>query len=514
MPEPKRPLKVFLCHAHADRDSVRGLYAHLTKDGVDVWLDKEKLLGGEDWEFEIRNAVRESDIVVVCHSRQFNQKGFRQKEVKIALEEADLLPKGEIFIIPVRLEECEVLDDLKRWHWVDLFEPDGYERLLRALRTRADKIGATIQIKKKWLPTVNTQPAIVEKLLAPVKKENEGKQEISEIGLVHTTSSPKRRLSLKRLISIMVQGFLIVMVVASLVLTFWNPTFPNPSFLNSAQVDTTPSFAAQPNETFSVIQTKISTATPTSLPTEITDAKGVSMMLVPAGDFTMGSDHSNDEKPVHIVNLDAFYIDKYEVTNVLYKACVSSDVCDPPKPSELFKDYESSSRHSYYSNSVFDNYPVILVDWYMAKTYCEWRGAQLPTEAQWEKAARGIDGRNYPWGEDISCNKANYSSTVENRFCVGDTSQVGSYKDGVSPYGVYDMAGNVWEWVGDWYSATYYHEAPSSNPLGPSLGQERVVRGGTWLSYESGLSSSDRVWYEPFSLRNDVGFRCARNANP
>ncbi len=128
MPEPKRPLKVFLCHAHADRDPVSRLYARLTQDGVDAWLDKEKLLGGADWEYEIRNAVRESDVVVVCHSKQFNQKGFRQKEVKIALEEAELLPKGEIFIIPVRLEECDVLDDLKRWHWVDLFEADGYEK--------------------------------------------------------------------------------------------------------------------------------------------------------------------------------------------------------------------------------------------------------------------------------------------------------------------------------------------------------------------------------------------------
>jgi len=138
----KRPLKVFLCHAHADRDTVRALYNRLVKDGVDAWLDKEKLLGGADWEYEIRKAVRESDVVIVCHSQQFNQRGFRQKEVKIALEEADLLPKGEIFIIPVRLEECDVLDDLRRWHWVDLFETDGYERLMRALRVRAEKIGS------------------------------------------------------------------------------------------------------------------------------------------------------------------------------------------------------------------------------------------------------------------------------------------------------------------------------------------------------------------------------------
>lgn len=135
-----RPLKVFLCHAHSDASTVHALYNHLVKDGIDAWLDKEKLLPGQDWKLEIRKAVQESDVVVVCHSKQFNQKGFRQKEVRIALEEASLLPTGEIFIIPARLEECNVLEDLQRWQWVDLFEVDGYERLMRALRTRANKV--------------------------------------------------------------------------------------------------------------------------------------------------------------------------------------------------------------------------------------------------------------------------------------------------------------------------------------------------------------------------------------
>ena len=145
----KRPLKVFLCHAHADRDSVRGLYARLTKDGVDAWLDKEKLLPGQDWELEIRKAVREADVVVVCLSKQFNQAGFRQKEVRLALDTAMEKPEGEIFIIPARLEECDNLESLRKWHWVDLFEDDGYEMLMRTLRTRADRIGVTLQSEIK-----------------------------------------------------------------------------------------------------------------------------------------------------------------------------------------------------------------------------------------------------------------------------------------------------------------------------------------------------------------------------
>jgi len=178
MPETKRPLKVFLCHAHSDAPAVRALYNRLVKDGVDTWLDKEKLLPGADWEYEIRKAVRESDVVVVCHSKQFNQKGFRQKEVRIALEEADLLPKGEIFIIPARLEECDVLEDLIRWHWVDLFEADGYDNLMRALQARANKVGATLQIHKSWLPGITSprskiKESVEEKVVASNRDSSE-----------------------------------------------------------------------------------------------------------------------------------------------------------------------------------------------------------------------------------------------------------------------------------------------------------------------------------------------------
>lgn len=149
MPETKRPLKVFLCHAHADRDPVRELYTRLTNDGVDAWLDKEKLLPGQDWELEIKKAVCEADVVVVCLSKQFNQAGFRQKEVHLALDTAMEKPEGEIFIIPARLEECDNLESLRKWHWVDLFEDNGYEMLMRALRERADKIGAELTIEKE-----------------------------------------------------------------------------------------------------------------------------------------------------------------------------------------------------------------------------------------------------------------------------------------------------------------------------------------------------------------------------
>jgi hypothetical protein len=155
MTDENRALKVFLCHAHSDKDAVKALYARLKREGVDVWLAEEKLLPGADWELEIRKAVREADVVVVCLSKQFNQAGFRQKEVRIALEEADKKPEGEIFIIPARLEECDNLENLSRWHWVDLFEKDGFQRLIFALHIRADKVGATLRLRKSGHSTTS-----------------------------------------------------------------------------------------------------------------------------------------------------------------------------------------------------------------------------------------------------------------------------------------------------------------------------------------------------------------------
>lgn len=124
MIEHQLPLKVFLCYAHSNQNAVQDLYQHLIKNGVDTWLDKERLFPGQDWELEIRKAVRESDIVIICLSKQFNQAGFRQKEVRLALDTAMEQPEGEIFIIPARLEECDTLESLRKWHWVDLFEED------------------------------------------------------------------------------------------------------------------------------------------------------------------------------------------------------------------------------------------------------------------------------------------------------------------------------------------------------------------------------------------------------
>ncbi len=247
-----------------------------------------------------------------------------------------------------------------------------------------------------------------------------------------------------------------------------------------------------------VTATDIFTSSPTNPDADvIIDDKGVVMRLVLAGEFTMGSEGgSSDEKPVHQVYLDAFYMDIYEVTNALYKICVKSNSCSRPKNVGSYDDPDYEDR------------PVDYVDWYQAKTYCEWRKADLPTEAQWEKAARGTDGRTYPWGEGLDCYKANYQGCTEN------ITSVGSYKSGKSPYDIYDMAGNVWEWTADWYSGTYYQDSPFKNPLGPDTGQYRVLRGGSWISDSDSVRSTYRGWDFPTYSGYYIGFRCVRDTTP
>ncbi|RLD03123.1 MAG: hypothetical protein DRI32_07820 [Chloroflexi bacterium] len=146
-----RPLKVFLSHAQADSTSVHALHNRLVADGIDSWLAKEKLVPGQDWEYEIRKAVREADVVIVCLSKHSNKRGYAQKEIRMALDEARMMPEGEIFIIPARLEECKNLESLRKWHWVNLFENGGYEKLMRSLHLRANTVGSVTRTQSNKL---------------------------------------------------------------------------------------------------------------------------------------------------------------------------------------------------------------------------------------------------------------------------------------------------------------------------------------------------------------------------
>jgi formylglycine-generating enzyme required for sulfatase activity len=260
------------------------------------------------------------------------------------------------------------------------------------------------------------------------------------------------------------------------------------------------------------------------------------MALVPDGEFLMGSPDGDRhaysiEKPQRRVKLGAFLIDKYEVPNALFRRFMT-DVrahghrwCDPGEPPR--KKHEPGELSTWGPEWNGPGQPVVEVDWWEAAAYCSWAGKRLPTEAEWEKAARGPDGRRYPWGDDHpgtfpQGNFADISFLLRNpdwTWVVAAyddgfpfTAPVGSFPRGASPYGAEDMAGNVWEWVRDWFAEDTYRQSPPEDPQGPPSGKYRVLRGGSWNDSDWNLRSASRLKLLPGFRVNFVGFRCAQDA--
>jgi len=296
--------------------------------------------------------------------------------------------------------------------------------------------------------------------------------------------------------------------------------------------------AANPTET------PIPTATATSIPTATATPPDVGstmtnpvdeamLMYVPAGEFIMGSENGEiNESPVHTVWLDAFWIYQTGVTNAMFEKFVEA--------TGYQTDAEKNGNSNIYKYGSWDivqgadwqhpmgpdsdlsdlvDHPVVHVSWFDAQAYCEWAGGRLLTEAQWEKAARGTQGKIYPWGDwSVDGKLANYAdsntgfnwSDGNSNDGYSKTAPVGSYPNGASPYGILDMSGNVYEWVADWYASDYYQTSPTENPTGPRSGDSRVLRGGGWSGYSYTLRTAYRsVYTPPFKSYELVGFRCA-----
>ena len=238
--------------------------------------------------------------------------------------------------------------------------------------------------------------------------------------------------------------------------------------------------------------------------TRVAEEDGMIQVYVSEGHFLMGSvpedrEAYDNEKPQRSIYLNAFWIDQVEVTNGMYAACVAAGKCSP------LLSNGSSTRDSYFNDPQYSHYPIIEVSWDDADTYCRWVGRRLPTEAEWEKAARGTDGRTYPWGNDTpTVYLLNFNQHI------GDTTEVGAYSSGASPYGALDMAGNVWEWVADWYDEEYYsNSSENQNPRGPTAGRVKVLRGGSWRNDDQWVRTGIRRTGGVAHRDANVGVRCA-----
>ena len=300
--------------------------------------------------------------------------------------------------------------------------------------------------------------------------------------------------------------------------------------LSNQQLKMTPTSDILLSQTEENTPTRASLPMPTSTP--YIDENGIVMVEVLGSFFIMGESadvglkecqsnllicdnlisYYSDEEPRHGVQLPTFYIDKYEVTNSSYQECVYEGFCSPPKTTSL-------GGVGYFGEPEFGNYPVVYVDWFMARKFCEWRGARLPTEAEWEKTARGTNGQIYPWGNTFNCEYGNFDDETEfnDEMVIGGpscdnyiyTAPVGSYQNGISPFGLFDMSGNVWEWVNSKYKP-YPYDA-SDGREDQTLVDLRVAKGGGWtVNYVPRISG--RMWLEPTFYDGYIGFRCAKDA--
>jgi formylglycine-generating enzyme required for sulfatase activity len=428
----------------SDRQVADQICSALESQGVHCWIAHRDILPGDDWMEAIIDAVDQTKIIVLVFSANTEKSQWVKDEIKLALEEKRI-------IIPFRIQNVYPQRALKllkvRCQWMDAFTPpleDHIESLVKIV-SRHLGLEPAIPIKKE---KINEQPGAdqVQPAGKEIKTVKENKKEVPDM-----PGDVKKIISRANKVDKNKNGY-------------WEAHYQD----------------------------------------------GIVMVYIPPGEFMMGqtdeekkwlidqisekdyNSYYTDEIPLHKVYLDGYWMGKYEVTFSQYDRYCNENKREKP-------DDVGWGR---------ENRPVIKVSWTEAAAYCQWlsqkTGLQfkLPTEAQWEKAARGNDQRKYPWGSlEPDKNLANFSGNI------GKTTPVGSYPAGASPYGLLDMAGNVWEWCGDWYEAGYYKNSPLKNPAGPNSGSNRVIRGGSWSVMARGLRCATRGGSGRSNRGGDLGFR-------
>ncbi|MEW6401387.1 MAG: SUMF1/EgtB/PvdO family nonheme iron enzyme [Chloroflexota bacterium] len=478
MPEsPNRPLRVFLCHSSNDKPLVRELYQKLcAEDWIKPWLDEEELYPGQDWNLEIEKAVEAADVILVCLSNNsVNKEGYVQRELRLVLDYADYKPEGTLYIIPVRLEECEPPRRLRPWQYADYFPKEGreraFQRLLVSLRKRADSLGLE-PVGRASGPTISVPN------ISDPPSSNHAESVTYETGLEHGTtkqSDPETSEERELPFELKNPGYRVEDMPQLI--------FPPPS------VDQTPALA--PGASVGNLTYK----------NKITLSNGMEFMRVPAGPFLMGSSVNtftralfipDNEKPQHTVVIPYnYWLARYPVTNEQYNAYVKSQGIRHPVDG-----WEGKRDH-----------PVTNVWWAVCSAYCRWLNElikiavpsgsilRLPTEAEWEKGARGEGGTEYPWGNEFATYPmaGNYDPFVPGiGVTAGATTPVGAYSPhGDSPFGCADMAGNVWEFT---------HSLMKAYPYTPKDGREdegtsgsHVLRGACMGATQSTVRSATRI---------------------
>lgn len=546
---------VFISYRRKDISWALAVYQYLTSQKYDVFFDFTSIPSGDFEQIIISNIRARAHFVLILTPTTLDRCSepgdWLRREIETAMDEKrNIIPlffDGFNFSSPSVVEKLTgKLAAINRYNGIDI--PSGYflEAMARLSRRYLDvPLDAVLHpVSTAVRKVVKEEQIAVSKALVQkwedikeLIKPAEDRSVISEqtpIGTAVESPAPSRiwfggkvpKASF-RLYGIGV-GVLLIVALGIAAINALRPNNPGNIVPGTGEVATNP-VDAQPS-----VDSPVHTPTPklqTSVPTEtivsatptftitpsptpgikstmISAKDGMILLYVPAGEFMMGSDTGNpDEAPTHTVKLDSFWIDQTEVTNAMYAKCVADKKCALPR-------YEKShTRAAYYGQPKYDDFPVIYVSWNAASAYCAWADRRLPTEAEWEKAASWDPQTNeklvYPWGNDEPNNDLlNYSHIVE------DTTKVGEYPDGASPYGALDMSGNVWEWTADWYDAGYYAKSRSSNPLGPlepTLGQSRALRGGSWNNLAKNVRAALRSRNSQSSEYDYQGFRCARS---